>query len=217
MLPLCVWWMICSGQLFCFLFFFSLFKHPQKNSYNRENLVLPAEERGACQGKHTGTGLSGLSYIVLNRLRFSFHFSFPASTFTPAKQHLCKGPEQADEWLDHSVMNLSSTWTWIWPIGGKVDFFPKSLQNDPSTKSKELLLAQMTPKIRTCCPSTVTSLIMITDHLLKYLPLLNNYNLMLLWTVSRESSLTCESWAENSAGAYLDQVIACTLPLHLTL
>lgn len=65
-------------------------------------------------------------------------------------------------------------------MAGKVDFFPKSLQNDPSTKSKELLPAQMTLKTKTCCPSTVTSLIMITDDMVKYLPLLNNYNLMLL-------------------------------------
>lgn len=148
---------------------------------------------------------------------FHFIFLFLLVRLLLQSKILFKGPELADEWLDYSVTNLSSTWAWIWPMAGKVDFFPKSLQNDPSTKSKELLPAQMTLKTKTCCPSTVTSLIMITDDMVKYLPLLNNYNLMLLWTVSRESSLTCESWAANSAGANLDQVIACMLPLHLTL
>lgn len=43
---------------------------------------------GACQGKHTGTRLSGFSHIVPNMLRFSFHFLFPASIYTTSKQSL---------------------------------------------------------------------------------------------------------------------------------
>lgn len=48
-------------------------------------------------------------------------------------------------------MSLSSTRTWIWPTAGKVDLF-QLLQNDPSTKSKELTSSSNDPQDKNFLP-----------------------------------------------------------------